>query len=505
MNQFEKRMGKIIEVLLEIDKYTTLEALSQQICVSKRSIQNYIYKIENWLSEIGFNEIKILKKQGYGIKLLVNEEDKNKLVKKLRIDNINIYEDMARRRLETLKALLFSNDEFTIQFFADHFYVSRTAVLKDLEWISQWLAKYGLKLFKCQHRGIGIEGNELCRRNAIAGFFDIYKTNEKNGLAGFYCSSRLPEEKYAKLKSIYGKIDIMNVCNIIEDAEKTFDFFLTDEYFLSIVTHLVIGIDRLTTGKNVEDHFMPPDHEYTELELKTSAYVSSRIETEFNLKMPESEKIYICIHLMSYNTFNRSENTATHIPQKVELLAMKLIDCVDAQLGTAFATDKILFFGIISHLKTSIFKLEENLPVKPSIMEDFLNPSTEIVNAVSKANAIYEEICSVTPDEEEILAISLHFLLSQKRNSKKKKALLVCNNGIIAGFKLQKALYESFLDIEIVDICSVIQLAYKAETEYDFIISTVPLDNITKPTADLSRVPKSDYTKFLDEFLFSLM
>lgn len=505
MNQFEKKMGKIIEVLLETEKYMTLEALSQQIGVSKRSIQNYIYKIEGWFSEIGLNEIKVLKKQGYGIKLLVNHEDKNKLVKKLRIDNINIFEDMARRRLETLKALLFSNDELTIQFFADHFYVSRTAVLKDLEWISQWLSKYGLKLFKCQHRGIGIEGNELCRRNAIAGFFDIYKTNEKDVLTGFNCCGRLPEEKYTKLKSVYGKIDILNVCNIIEDAEKTFDFFLTDEYFLSIVTHLVIGIARLTTGKNVEDHFMPPDHEYTSLELKTSEYISSRLESEFNLKMPESERIYICIHLMSYNTFNHSDSAISYIPQKIELLAIKLIDCVDVQLGTTFATDKILFFGVISHLKTSLYRLEENIPIKTSAMEDFLNPTAEIVNAVSKASVLYEEVCNVKSDEEEIITVSLHFILSQKRNARKKKALLVCNNGIIAGFKLQKVLYESFVDIEIVDICSSLQLAYKAENEYDFIISTVALENCSKPVADLSHVSKSDYTKFLDEFMFSLM
>jgi hypothetical protein len=46
---------------------------------------------------------------------------------------------------------------------------------------------------------------------------------------------------------------------------------------------------------------------------------------------------------------------------------------------------------------------------------------------------------------------------------------------------------------------------YKAENEYDFVISSVALDNCSKPVAVLSHVSKNDYTRFLDEFMFSLM
>ena len=90
------------------------------------------------------------------------------------------------------------------------------------------------------------------------------------------------------------------------------------------------------------------------------------------------------------------------------------------------------------------------------------------------------------------------------RNVKKKKALLVCSSGISAAIALCKHLSELPLDLEIVDVCSTFQYPYKAENEYDFIISTTPLRDTRKPTADLSSVTKANYGKFLEDYLFSL-
>lgn len=509
MNHFEMKMKKIIEVLLESDKYMTLESLSQQVGISKRSIQNYMYKIEGWLSGMEIGKVEVLKKQGYGIKLLIGKEDKARLAACLNTEKLCLYDDVVLRRLEMLKALIFSNDELTIRFLADQFYISRTVILKDLEWVSQWLSKFNLQLFKTQRRGIGIVGGEVSRRNAIAGFFDIYKTKEELLIKDVNPSNRLSDEKYLKLKSVYPKIDIMGICRIIEDTEKKFEFFLTDEYFLTLVTHLVICAARLSSGKNVDESFLPPEGEYGGLERKTAEHMASMIEAKYNLKFPESERIYICIHLMSYNSFNYIEknescNTLKNIPDKIELLAISLIDHVDAQLGTCFVTDKILFFGILFHLKTSIYRMEENIAIRAISKDEFSSTDKETFNAVSKASYLYEEICHVKPTEEELITLTMHFALSNKRNIKRKKALLICNNGITDGITLCRHISEAAPEIEIVDICSSFQLTYKAENDYDFVISTVSLDSVQKPIIDLSHAAKNDYPKLLEEFIFSL-
>ncbi len=509
MNHFETKLKKILELFLQNDNFLTLVYLSQHVGISKRSIQNYLHKIENWFVDAGFSEIKLLKKQGYGIKLLITDVDRKKLDDLLNTEKFGLFDKGVSRRLEMLKDLIFSNDELTIQFFADQFYISRTVILKDLEWVSQWLSKYNLQLFKTQHRGIGIIGDEVSRRNAIAGFFDIYKTKEPLLMKDFDSLGRLTEEKYLKLKNIYPKIDSMPVRAIIEDAEKKFDFFLTDEYFIALVTHLIICIARLSSGKNVDECFLPPEAEYGSLERNTAEYIATRIETEYNLEFPESERIYICMHLMSYNTFNYVEKGSSNdilknIPKKIELLAICLIEYVDAQLGTSFVSDKLLFFGIIFHLKNSIQRLEENIRTKTMHLNELSKKNLEIFNAVSKTSNIYEGICGIKPTEEELITLTMHFNLSQERSTRRKKALLVCNSGIIAGLTISRNLSDLSQELEIVDVCSSFQLAYKAENEYDFIISTVPLKQVHKPVADLSHVTKNNYAKFLEEYIFSL-
>ncbi|QOX63768.1 PRD domain-containing protein [Anoxybacterium hadale] len=510
MNHFEERLKKILELLLQSDGYLTLDFLSQHVGISKRSVQNYMHKLEDWLSDIGLMNIVFHKKQGQGLRLLISDDDRRKLEDLLNGEKFSLFDEGVVRRLEMLKALIFSNDELTIQFFADQFYISRTAILKDLEWVSQWLSNFDLQLFKTQRRGIGIIGNEVSRRNAIAGFFDIYKTREQLLMTDFDSTSRISDEKLLRVKDVYPKIDNKPVFAIIEDAEKKFDFFLTNEFFVALVTHLIICIARLSSGKNVDECFLPPEGEYGRLERSTADYIASRIEKEFSLSFPESERIYICMHLMSYNTFNHHALRANpdeilkDIPKKIELLAICLIDYVDAQLGSSFASDKLLFFGILFHLKNSLERLEESIPINTIQRNEFSKKNLEIFNAVSKSSNLYEGICGVKPSEEELIILTMHFTLSQKRTIKKKKALLVCDSGISAGIMLCKYLSELSLDLEIVDVCSTYQYTYKAENEYDFIISTTPLRETRKPTADLSTVTKTNYGKFLEDYLFSL-
>ena len=79
MNHFDTKFKKILELFLQNDSFLTLVYLSQHVGISKRSIQNYLHRIESWLVDAGLSDIKLLKKQGYGIKLLINDIDRKKL------------------------------------------------------------------------------------------------------------------------------------------------------------------------------------------------------------------------------------------------------------------------------------------------------------------------------------------------------------------------------------------------------------------------------------------
>lgn len=109
-----EELKKILELLLQGDSYLTLDFLSHHVGISKRSIQNYMHKLEDWLSDMGFSDIELHKKQGHGIKLLISDGSRKKLEDILNAEKFSLFDEGVLRRLEMLKALIFSNDELTI-------------------------------------------------------------------------------------------------------------------------------------------------------------------------------------------------------------------------------------------------------------------------------------------------------------------------------------------------------------------------------------------------------
>ena len=356
MRHSEEVTRKILLSLLESEDYLTLSELSRIMEISKRSVQNYLTKAESWLREHQLSEIQIVKKQGYGTQLDCDAAGRQKLSALLSSQYFTLTDGSMKRRTELLRSLIFSRDELTIQFLADSFYVSRFVILADLDWAENWLAQYHLRLFKIQGRGIGIAGEEVDRRAAIIGFFDLCEHREPAVEGKVNNPVRLAKERLEKMEEVYTEEDIKKICSIIEEAEKEFDFFMGSEYFTSLATHITISVFRLRHGHQIQKEFLPPNEEFPQQEMNTAAFIARRLEETFQVHLPDSERTYICIHLMGYNAFQAQMEEEQKAPENIELLALHLIEAVDAELGGRFSSDRVLFFGLLTHLQNSLYQ-----------------------------------------------------------------------------------------------------------------------------------------------------
>ena len=471
MRHSEEVTRKILLSLLESEDYLTLSELSRIMEISKRSVQNYLNKAESWLREHQLSEIQIVKKQGYGTQLDCDAAGRQKLSALLSSQYFTLTDGSMKRRTELLRSLIFSRDELTIQFLADSFYVSRFVILADLDWAENWLAQYHLRLFKIQGRGIGIAGEEVDRRAAIIGFFDLCEHREPAVEGKVNNPVRLAKERLEKMEEVYTEEDIKKICSIIEEAEKEFDFFMGSEYFTSLATHITISVFRLRHGHQIQKEFLPPNEEFPQQEMNTAAFIARRLEETFQVHLPDSERTYICIHLMGYNAFQAQMEEEQKAPENIELLALHLIEAVDAELGGRFSSDRVLFFGLLTHLQ----------------------------------NSLYQQLSGIRPDQQELVSLTLHFALSQDRTTTKWRALLVSPAGVIIQQDQRRHLQDSIPQIKIVDTCSPYQFSVYPEASYDFIISMVPIKNASKPVADVSRMTKGQQVQFIEEFLFDKM
>ena len=206
-------------------------------------------------------------------------------------------------------------------------------------------------------------------------------------------------------------------------------------------------------------------------------------------------------HLIGYNAFRVEQDWGLPFPQKVEHLAISLIEAVDQALRTRYSNDKMLFFGLCLHLKTALYRLKVTSYAprrRPSLLsEDW----SRLYEAIKSAQGLYEHICSVSADEEELLAVSYFFLLSRRRNTAYVPALLISNLGIVPRMELIRDIEQGLPKIKIIDSCSAQQLSDWPEQRFSLIISTEPLSNCSRPHIDLSSLPKKDYPAAIDSYL----
>ena len=179
------RLFEIMSLLLEESDFLTLQALAAKMGVSKRTVQYDIDRLEAWLEQNGLTDrVTVCKKPGNGLRLdlrgISPEELSRRMEDQYGGSELN---DNYQRRLEITKFLLFSHDDLTIQFLADHFYISKSVVQKDITWVDKWLLQYGLCVTKRQNRGITIVGSEQKRRAAMAGLIELLRSvdGEKDG------------------------------------------------------------------------------------------------------------------------------------------------------------------------------------------------------------------------------------------------------------------------------------------------------------------------------------
>jgi transcriptional antiterminator len=362
--------------------------------------------------------------------------------------------------------------------------------------------EYKLEITLTQRGCIEVKGDEFLVRNAIAGYIDSYRLIADVESMVFRRRNILFESILKNLTGIYPEDTVQKIKIIIESSEQKFSFFLTDDYFTSLLTHIVIGVSRLLSGNTVSEEFYPPDdEEYPEFVVETAEYIAQCLESVFNISVSNIERTYISIHLVGFNAISTDNSTSVKIRKKIKTLGIMMISSIDSRLGTAFINDESLFFDLSLHLKATVFRLQKDIYHKKTAQFQLTDSDAYLYDAVVKASSFYWEICGVVPDEEELLSITCYLLLSIRRNMRKPKALLICNDGITKRMELMDFIGTTIPSIEVADCCTVYQYKNTKINDFNFIISTENIQSPGMPMVELSAVDRSDYTNLITNFL----
>ncbi|KPU26585.1 transcriptional antiterminator BglG [Caloranaerobacter sp. TR13] len=493
-----ERSWEIINILLNSDEPITVNKLAEQLNVSNRTIRNDLKELEDYFCLNNYDAM-IIKKPRIGVWIEVNEERKHFLKKAISKSKLYIQPYTSEeRKFYIIKRLLQSKKLVTMQILADELYVSKGTIFNDLKEVEKWLKKFNLKLKKRQNYGIEIIGDENDWRKAASDLIVILKNNDrlKNIMLNAkeaYPNSRLDFENFIQLKELFPDIDVNKIEKILIEAQEKMEFQLADIAYEGLIGHIAISIERLKQNKDIKMDSKQLSIIKQKKEFGIAKWISSRIEEEFGIKIPECEVGYIALHILGckvqrkYKDYD-ADNIIENIDPLIINLAKEIITLIGNILSVDFNSDKKLLVGLALHLRPTINRLKYGLSLRNPLLTEIKNNYPSVFGATWATSVLFEKYLGVKVNEEEIAYIAIHIGAALERLNRKTRAIIVCNSGIGTAQLVAARLEKTIPDLEIVNVISSRDILKMKQNDFDMVISTIPINYSRKPVININPI-----------------
>lgn len=450
----DRRKRQILDILSE-DEYDTAEDLAGQIHVGTKTIRNLLKEINQEMEPYGASI-----QSKYGVGYYLNIEDKERFDFFIQEYCTHLSDqylpDTSEERIQYLLEYLFNSPSYVkLDELSDSLYISKRTLTADLKEVEQYLNKFNIKVIRKPNHGIRLEGGEFEARLCIASFSGerLHKGNES--------------------------MDEIAAC--VSEVLKKKDFQVPGTAYQNLVVHLYIAISRIMEGHYVPMPEEPLKNMSDRYEYQIAKEIVKQIETTFQISFPETEIVYIAIHLagkkMMYHVDETDQNII--ITQEISDLVTAMLERVYDLFKFDFRNDLELRMLLCQHLVPLSVRIRYDMDLKNPLLRDvkekFCLSYTMACNAVTVINEHYQVLLS----EDEIAYFAFAFALALERKKtkiEKKNILLVCSSGRgsakLLQYKYQNSFKEYINEITACDVGSIYKVDF---SKYDYIFTTVPI------------------------------
>jgi mannitol operon transcriptional antiterminator len=472
------RERKIIEILLANTTTLPIKELAQQLDVSVRTIHRDLKNVEEILKEY---QLSLNKKSGIGIYIDGTDEKKDLLKMMLLNSNLTDYTPEERQAI-IFAHLLNANGPVKLFTLANELNVTNATISNDLDAIQPFFEKHNLELIRKRGLGVHVKGKESDKRSALSSIISKY-VNENDLIS--LLRENIEKKSKSHLDSIsnrlLGLVDHRKLIAIeksVENLRKELPYELADSSYIGLVVHLALAIERLQKGENIRF-----DPAYLE-ELKGSQEYSfakkliHSLEKLFEMDIPDDEIGYITMHLRGAKLRYDTDFTVEESSLDLAFKAKELIQFVSAEVQADISDNGKLLKDLIAHLKPAIFRLKQGMNIKNPLLKEIEKDYTLLFSIIEEG--VKEVFPKIPFPKEEIGYLVLHFA-SQLLNVEEDVsliALVVCSSGIGTSKMLASQIKQQVPEIQKVENRSLFELERMNLSDYDLIISTVPIQNI---------------------------
>lgn len=467
------RIKDIIKALLESQNYIKVKDISNQLNISERTVYREIPEASDILRDYGIELVTVSKK---GMKLKGSPED----IEKCRFDiceksKLQVV-DKKERFYTILMELLRQEDYMKTEALSIDLGVSLSTIRNDLKVFQEKFPEESIMLKTKKGEGIFLEGSVFVKDHL---FIYCILQNMDIGMLEQWLTKEL--DTYNLFLHTFEKVynmDIVRRCHtLIQDYiytdQKSYEIQLDDYDYVEIVLMTALYVQRKMEG--ITTYFSENFYEKDEIQEHFIKELTRMLSREFSITIEQTESNYIgCMWKRRVNILMfRDQNGQAD--SSLRKSTMKLIESIENQLGIDLKQDTNLTDGLTTHIGKALERVRSGMSISNPFIQDTKKDYGQIFKIVKNS------VQDVFPDdyfpEDEIGYIVLYFAVSMDRITQKSfRVMVVCSSGMGSAKMLASRLEREIPELYIKKVTSFITMQKEDLTDYDLVLSTVPIN-----------------------------
>ena len=466
------RSKEIIENLMNANGPLTVSALSKKLGVTERTIYRQIPEVTEIIESY---DLTLDNSSGNGFMIfgsLYNLKRLNSAFEEVKTEQN--YSNKERVDI-ILLTLLNEDDYIKTQALAIDLNTSSQTIRNDYQSMKEKLQGHNVQFETKKSEGVRLTGHEIPKRHLFVNvllqniapdkFFDWLKDN--NYRPNHFIDLIKNFDYEEPLKVLYQKMQ-----NVIRKRHLN----ISDKELQEFLVLIAIFIKRHSYINDQEDilKLMIQDSN-TDYEDHFRQDILKILEVDFKIQLYDNERDYF--HWMIHLYVGRSHyelNQQISAFQNLDHIS-SLINEIEKKFHFPFSEDKNLAENLLLHINMAMERIQSGITVTNPMLEDIYQSDPKLYEIVKESfRNIFQPI---KIPEDEIGYIVIYFIASMDYLSKNSiSVLVVCSTGIGSSKMLRSRLEREFSEIDVKKIISLHKLHDEDLKQYDFIISTVPLD-----------------------------
>ncbi|MBS8265674.1 PRD domain-containing protein [Mesobacillus boroniphilus] len=469
------RERQLLEILLTEKEEMTVKDLADKIGVSGRTVHRDLKNIEDILMEY---ELTLLKKSGVGVQISGSPEK----IRQLELFLFNLFHTEYtpdERQTIILCELLETKGPVKLLGLANDLNVTIATVSADLSKLEDKLESFGLSLIRKRGYGVELEGDEAAKRRAMRNLISAYlDESEILSLARENIQKRSTQQTNTISERLLGLVErqkLLIVEKVVDSIIQELPFAMADSAYIGLVVHLALAIERIQKGEGIAINKAYMEDQQSSKEYKFAEKIVAQLEQVFQIEIPEAEVAYITMHLKGAKLRHDNEYLMEESSLQVALKAKHLIDQVEKVVGTDLSANRSLFEGLVMHLKPAMYRVKQGMGISNPLTGKVKKDYPELFSIVKQAaEQVFPEYH--VPDEE-VGYLVMHFgsAVLGRRELADFKTLVICSSGIGTSKMLVTRLQKEFPELKNVQNVSVMEFKKLKESDYQLVISTIPI------------------------------